>query len=250
VLKDGLSRACRAHAEYVVRNLEDPGFRRIGPHREDSKLPGYTPEGADTAQASVINLTSTSYLPEQFDPRGVFAIDNLIGTFFHRVPLLHPQLRHVGYGTYRGQKGRVNNYVTVIDIRDSRRKDLERGWVVLYPGDRQNEVPTTFLNTEHPSPTPAEGVGKKLGYCVTATFAPTVRVQDAQATLQVVDAAPLDAWVSTPTQPATDRGLQMNTVCIIAKKPLQPRTTYTATVTATVDGKPFERAWRFTTAKQ
>jgi hypothetical protein len=135
----------------------------------------------------------------------------------------------------------------VVDVRDGRRISPKRDRVVLYPGDGQKNVATTFLNNEHPSPTPPEGVGKKLGYCVTAIFPPGAKVENAEATLLGPNSATLEAWVSTPSRPATDRALQMNTVCIIAKAPLRPQTSYTVTVTATVDGRELWRTWRFTT---
>jgi hypothetical protein len=56
--------------------------------------------------------------------------------------------------------------------------------------------------------------------------------------------------VSTPSRPTPSASFQGNTVCLIAKAPLRPHTTYTATVTGTVDGKPWRRTWTFTTGAE
>jgi uncharacterized protein YkwD len=250
VLRDTLSKGCLLHADYLAFNYHHPTFAAEGPHRENRDLPGYTAQGEETARNSVINFITAPNEPPGLDPREQIAVDSLMSTFFHRVPLLHPDLRHVGIGTARGRQKGQWHWVTVVDIRDSRRSGGSRGWVVLYPGDGQKDVPTTFLNTEHPSPTPPEGFGKKLGYCVTATFAAATKVAGAEARLTGPDGEALDAWVSSPSRPAAGAQVQMNTVCIIAKTPLRPMTTYTATVNASVDGKDQRRSWSFTTGAE
>jgi uncharacterized protein YkwD len=246
----GLSRPSQAHAAYLVRNLDNPTTRRLGPHTEDPSLPLYTPAGADAAHNSIINYYMTSADPAHYNPGDSQAVDSLMSTFFHRVPLIHPNLRHVGIGIAQEKQDRLYRWVTVIDIRDSRRRAGGRDWVVLYPGDGQTDVPTTFINTEHPSPTPPEGAGKKLGYCVTATFPHGVRVENAEATLSGPGDAALAAWVSTPSRPTPSAAFQGSTVCLIAKAPLRSSTSYTATLRAVVDGKEVGKSWTFTTGRE
>jgi hypothetical protein len=250
-LDDTLSHGCAAHAAYLVRHHDHPSTRDLGAHGEDPKLPGYTKEGEQAGHSSVIETWTCTQGPEQFDPSDVMAVDGLMSTFFHRISLIHPNLRHVGFGWAHGrrEKEKDNVWVTVIDIRDSWRRDGPGGWVLLYPADGQNDVPTTFENFEVPNPTPPEGTGKKLGYCVTVTFADGTNVENAEATLAGPEGVPLEAWVSTPSRPIIP-GRQKNTVCLIAKAPLRPHTTYTATVSGTVDGKPWRRTWTFTTGAE
>lgn len=87
-LDETLSRGCQAHAEYLARNLEHPKAQGLGVHEEDPALPGATKEGAAAGTASVIAV-----LP---DPRD--AVDGWIATLYHRIPLLDPRVKRIGFG--------------------------------------------------------------------------------------------------------------------------------------------------------
>jgi uncharacterized protein YkwD len=249
-LDEELSKGCKAHAAYLARHHDHSRTRELGPHKEDPNLEGYSPEGEQAGRTGAIYVVKTNLDPHKYDPSDVEAVDSLVSTFFHRIPLLHPDLRHMGFAYALQRKGKDSVWVTVMDIRDTRRPDGSSGWVVLYPGAGQADVPTTFTNFEQPNPTPPEGFGKSLGYCVTATFARSTKVEDAEATLADASGTPVAAWVTTPTRPAGERNMQQNTVCLIAKSPLKPRTAYTATVTARVDGQDWKRSWTFTTGAE
>jgi uncharacterized protein YkwD len=249
-LDEETSKGCKVHAAYLARNYDNPRTRALGPHKEDPNLEGYTPEGDQAGRNGAILSVKTNINPNKYDPSDVEAVDSLVSTFYHRLPLLHPDLRRVGFGWARHAQGKESVWVTVLDIRDSRRPKGLRDWVVFYPAADQADVPTTFLNNELPNPTPPEGAGKRLGYCVTVSFANGIKVEDAEASLAEGTGGPLAAWVTTPTRPGADPRLQQNTVCLIARAPLKPRTTYTATVTARVDGKDWKRSWKFTTGAE
>jgi len=83
-----LSAGCEKHAQYLRLNLNHPSTEGLGMHNEDPKLPGYTPEGAIAGKAGVITVNS--------DP--LSAIPAWIDTLYHRVPLIEPNLRRVGFG--------------------------------------------------------------------------------------------------------------------------------------------------------
>ena len=91
VLDDELSKACRLHARYLVRNIDRPEVRGLGMHDEDPSLPGATPEGRRAGRASVVSQESD----------GDGAVDGWMNTLFHRIPLLDPDLKKVGYGCAR-----------------------------------------------------------------------------------------------------------------------------------------------------
>lgn len=106
-LDDELSRGCRLHAAYVVRNLEDPKVGGIGIHDEDPSLPGYTKEGARAGAASVIALA----------PDAAESVDSWMATLYHRLPLLDPRVRRVGYGqAFHPTRG----WATVLDAISGR----------------------------------------------------------------------------------------------------------------------------------
>src|SRR5262249_55549004 len=88
VLDERLSRGCRLHARYVVRNLEHPKAAGLGIHDEHANLPGYTEEGARAGKRGVIAVVS--------DPAD--SLTGWMATIYHRVPLLDPSVDRIGWG--------------------------------------------------------------------------------------------------------------------------------------------------------
>jgi uncharacterized protein YkwD len=108
-LDPSLSRGCLAHARYVSRNVNHPAVQGLGIHEQDKRLPGATPEGAKAGKGSVIAIIS--------DP--VESVDGWMATLYHRVPLLDPRLKRIGYG----QELVVNRgWVTVLDADSGRER--------------------------------------------------------------------------------------------------------------------------------
>lgn len=87
-LDERLSRGCQSHAKYVVRNLDHPKLAGLGIHDEDESLPGYSAEGARAGRRSVI--------AQQSEPGD--SVANWMATLYHRVPLLDPAIRRIGWG--------------------------------------------------------------------------------------------------------------------------------------------------------
>ena len=98
----GLSRGCALHADYVARNLDHPKVQGLGIHEEDASLPGATPLGAKAGKAAVIAVIT--------DP--VDSIDGWMATLYHRIPLLDPHLKRLGYGQALHP---TRGWVTVLD---------------------------------------------------------------------------------------------------------------------------------------
>jgi uncharacterized protein YkwD len=107
VLDEKLSAACRAHARYLVRNWKAPAVKGLGVHKEDMNLPGATPEGARAAGRSVI--------ADSFDVNRV--VTDWMGTLYHRIPLISPDLQKIGYGQAQIPSG---NWAPVLDARGGR----------------------------------------------------------------------------------------------------------------------------------
>ena len=72
-------------------------------HDEAPSLPGATPEGRRAGRASVISR----------EPDSGASVDGWIDTLFHRVPLLDPELKTVGYACVRLPD---QGYVCVMNI--------------------------------------------------------------------------------------------------------------------------------------
>ena len=233
VLDPILSKGCAAHAEYLVRNVDHPSTEGLGLHAEDAKLPGYTKEGERAGKASVIFLGL----------EGTAAVEGWIGSLFHRIPLLQSRLKKVGYGLARGGPAKVT---VVLDATNGLGVGKDAP-AVLYPAEGQKDVPLVF-SVEIPDPIP-ESDDKKAGYPLTAIFGEGSLVKDVKAILKDASGKEVPFWLSTPEKPA-HKDYQRNTVGLIPKEPLQQIATYTATVSARVNGKAWTKTWSFLTAEK
>lgn len=243
-IDEALSKACDLHAKYLVTNSGHPSLEGGGAHHEDPKLPGYTEEGAKAGMASVIAY----YRVDR-------AVDGWIGTFFHRIPLLHPNLKKIGGGQASG--GRTG-HVVLLDCQSNVGGDAidPKLAILAFPKDGAKDVELDF-NGEWPDPIP-QGASRPTGYPVTLSFFDRQDVRGVTAELRV-GAPPkgpkdkpgklVDFHVSTPEKPAVPEEDRDNsrTICLLPKLPLSPKTTYTVTIKATVGEAPFERTWSFTT---
>jgi Cysteine-rich secretory protein family len=229
-----LSKGCVAHAQYLVKNADQPSAKSLGMHKEDPELPGYTREGSKAAASSVIYPTD--------DP--VAAVDGWMATLFHRLPLLDPRLTRVGLGYAKGDKSGG-----FFMVNTSARDGPAGAKPVLFPADKQEDVPLNFT-PERPDSLP-ESKDKIAGYPITALFPASVTVKDLTVLLKDAAGNEVDFWLSTPEKPAGDQKLfQRNAVCLIAKAPLKPGTTYTVTIKAKVSQKAWSESWSFTTVKK
>jgi hypothetical protein len=224
-----LSAGCVAHAKYLIKNEGHASTQGLGAHSEDKKLPGYSVEGEKAAKSSDIHFV---------DP--VKAVDGWMASLFHRVPILHPHLKTVGIGA---EKGGQWGWVTLLDVMSGRVAGRTAG-PVAWPVDKQTDVPLAF-GGEIPNPIPEDKDGK-AGYPITVTFVNSEPVKEATATLKAGKDA-VEVWLSSPEKPADPR-YQANTICLFPKDVLKPGTTYTVTMSAKVNNKPWTKTWSFTTA--
>jgi uncharacterized protein YkwD len=106
-LDERLTQGCRQHARYVARNADHAAVQGLGIHKEDASLPGATPEGARAGREAVI-----ATLPDPLQ-----AIDSWMSTLYHRIPILDPDLRRLGYGQAQLPNG---HWVAVLDVGSGR----------------------------------------------------------------------------------------------------------------------------------
>ncbi len=223
------TKGCKAHAEYLIKYGSGKS-----PHSEDKNSPGYTEEGAKVAPISVI-----AFIKPPTD------VDRFMASFYHRMPLIHTQVKHVGYGcATNGSK-----WASVIEcysgLRPSKKEDPE---FVLYPAVDQKNVPLGF-STEVPSPLPKDHKGS-AGHPVTISFFKNQKIKDVK-TLFKDEEKEIECYVSTPEKPApAGSASQYNTICLIPKGALKSGIKYTVEVSCTVDGKEFTKKWSFTTKEK
>ncbi len=99
-----LSAGDRAHVQYLLANYADAlrggAFPGEEMHEEREGSPGYTPEGAAAGRQSDVDFVYW----HGHKPDGLvnFAVLDWISGAFHRLPLLNPSLRRVGYYDFCG----------------------------------------------------------------------------------------------------------------------------------------------------
>ncbi len=236
VLDDALSRGCRAHARYLALNLGQSATAGLGAHDEDLSLPGASEEGRAAGKASDIAIGD-------HDP--LAGIDGWMATLYHRVPLLEPHLKSVGYGCARSKR---LGWVVVVNIAAGRERG-PRPVPVFYPAPDQRGVPLHFpIGGEEPNPIPDDNTGK-AGYPITASFPQNNPLRASSGTLTDAAGRDVPAWFSSPELPANAKFVkhQGTTVCLIPKAPLRPNATYEVVLRGRLGDQPWEKAWKFTT---
>ncbi len=208
-------------------------------HPEDKGKPGYTPEGHEAGQRSILSMGT---------PADKVAFGMGV-TYFHRIDVIRPDTLLFGVG-YAGRYGGI-------DGRAGMRKGTPKTcWPVLCPAPGQEDVPLRY-GKEAPDATPGDA---EAGYPVTVQFH-TGKLKLARHALRALPAAnaalPPAARAALPAVPCYSFDPQtgaangmtgyLRCVCIIPKDPLQPGTAYEVELEVEVDGAPWTRTWRFTT---
>ncbi len=224
-----LMQATHKHADYYVLNGG-------GAHTETPGLPGFT--GASIHDRAVAaGYPRNSWVDEDvaFNTDAIDNVDLFVATVFHRLPLLHPSAIAIGYATASGN-GRA---IMVIDVGLDQNYDPGLDLPVVYPGLGQTDVPRLWYAYESPNPVP--GVPNPVGSPLTVSFLIAQSVQWGSVSLVSAGGAAVDVVLAEgPTW--------RKSLGIVPRTPLAAGTTYTATVTGTVDGAGFTKTWSFTTA--
>jgi FHA domain-containing protein/cysteine-rich secretory family protein len=128
---NALSSADEKHARYLVANQADvirTGKIGASIHDEDPARPYFTQEGKTAGALSDVDAV---YSDPPETPEVSWAIDNWITGPFHRMWLLNPALRQVGYGQFC-EKGIC---AAALNIQSGIEADPEATAPVMYPPD-------------------------------------------------------------------------------------------------------------------
>jgi hypothetical protein len=236
-----ISAGCLAHAKYLVKNVHPLKGAPVNPHDESKDLAGYTKEGEQAGQKAEISFSRGG------NAFGADVIDGFMNCFYHRIAFIRPDLARIGFAQVRfGDK----ECWMVLDARSGREPGEHSSQTVAYPADKQKNIPLLFTEHESPDPLPPEGRNNRAGFPITVTFPESAKVEGADLILRDGTGKEVAGWFSSPEKPAGKREQQYNTVALIPKAPLRVRTTYTATLSATVDGKELRKTWVFTTVSK
>lgn len=204
-----LSERCFQHARYMAENSDLT-------HQQNPSLPYASPDGQICAQHGNVWLGwGTRWQP-------VHAIDGWMESVGHRLWMLYPTLRLVGFGFYTTASGLQS--AAALDVLSYFNEGVDYpGWPIRYPAVDQAGVPATAypitLHWRYFGPTPV----------VTTTD------------VRVVGGTPLPHTVSTDL-PAGHKG-----IVIIPAQPLPALSTIEVTVAGSYDGRPFTYRWQFQT---
>jgi hypothetical protein len=223
-----LSAGALAHVRYLHAN-PDQMAKWPDAHEEWPDREGYSVEGSAAGLRSVI-------APDVRQPQD--AIDAWMATFYHRLPLLAPGLRGIGFAHEQG--------IAVLDAGS-----LVEPWAsperfVLWPYEGMKDVPRRFRR-ELPNPVPGESQAA-WGYPVTIQGG----LEDQAMTMRLYAGKPgasreVECHLSTPWHPTNPELAPPEAACLIPKSPLEPSTTYTVVIEHLAKGEGL--TWTFKTGR-
>jgi hypothetical protein len=224
-----LSKGCYNHAKYLVINKNSPRTAGMNAHEEDMRLEGCTVDGKFAGKHSVIHYVAPTE-----------AIEGWVKTFYHRIPLLQPELKEIGISFFEKDGYIVSLIDCISGLKGESSKD-----VVFYPAENQKEIPTT-MGPEIPHPIGKEGT---YGFPITIYFAKRQKITNVSFTLTSIGGKAIDCYLSVPEKPATYFD-QWNSICAIPKKSLTANTKYFVTVNCIANGKTFKKTYNFKTIEK
>ncbi len=224
-----LSAGCLRHAQYLELNREQLALWPEA-HEEFPDKEGFSTGGAWAGGHAVI-------YPEVKGPAQ--AIDGWMGTFYHRLPLIHPGLLMIGYGQEDG--------TAVLDCSSLVAPPYEEQIHVAWPPDGMKGVSPVFT-PELPNPVPGQEQAA-LGTAVTLQvwWWEDEMGRDIEMSLHLGTAKGpvVDCHFSTPGNPTNPDLAPKSAWCLLPKNHLSKGQKYT--VVATVLPDDTRIVWSFTT---
>ncbi len=235
-----LNTAASSHAAYVLANA-DLYATGLSVHEQDPEQPGFLGERFWERLAAV-GYNGTAFREVvAYHAQPATAIAHWMETIYHRLPLIHPNAQHVGYG----EAHLVNDRVNVMDV------GAGDGWSpripggVAWPPDGATQVALAWDGLESPQPlSPPNGFPS--GPVITLTFPNGTDFAIAEHRLTNMSTGEIIAHVFADQN--NDPNLaKESSVAMYANEPLQPAATYSVQMKGVVDGAVFERQWSFST---
>ncbi len=205
----------------------------MSPHSEDPNWP--PPCHGDLgarAEAAGVQGGVAEVMAFMGDPVG--SVDGWVATLYHRLPLLDPGTKEIGYGMG-----------SACDTINSTVGGSASTWEVAYPYDGQTDVDTCWNGAESPKPAPPPSGHYPSGPVITLQFgsAITFTINESSITNPYGQKIPHTLLV-----PNNDPNLAGSATVSLIPNKLKPGTTYTVRLAGTKVGEPWEKEWSFTTA--
>jgi hypothetical protein len=223
------------HSEYLVKNNGHPSTDGLGAHNEDPSLPGYTADGEHAGHASDIG---------QEPP--VEAMCAMLGTLYHRIPLLHPDLKKVGIGWLPKANDPQDGWCCIDCNTGMGAKNDKAPRLVMFPAPGATDVQRAFDN-ELPDPIPP-GEDKDSGIAITLSWFGDGKISGGEMEVKV-NGAVVPGYFSSREAPARKDHGNGNTLCFIPKDVLPANAKVEVKAKTELEGKPLEKSWTFTTGE-
>ncbi|HIN85496.1 MAG TPA: CAP domain-containing protein [Myxococcales bacterium] len=240
--KSSLNNAAQAHASYVLHNADLYDNKQLSVHEEMSDRPGFTGvrfwERMEHAQYA--SNAFREVIAYQAHPAG--AVAHWMETVYHRLPLLHPSARHMGYAQLTNGDSQIN----VLDMGTGNVDPLTIPDGVAWPPPNARDVSLSWDGLESPQP-PAPAGGYPSGPVITLTFPPIKLIEITHHKIVDLDqnSAALAHVLLTPNNDPNLHG--ESSIALYTNNPLSPGHSYQVTIEGIVDDHHFKRSWRFTT---
>jgi len=225
-----LCTSAQNHCNYYATNNASATCRAASPHSEIAGCPEYTGADIGTRMRAAGYGGRGGFECMSFLGNPASSVKSLIDTVYHRIPILSPWLRDVGYGGTRG--------CDTLDFGTGPAAD--KTITAVYPYDGQINVPLSFNGAfEGPNP-PTPSTGWPSGYPITL-FGQGITVTSHQIVVDGGTAALPHVWLDG------DATLGNTAKVLYTEKPLTANTTYRVTIEGTTAAGSVRFDWRFTT---
>lgn len=239
-----LTKSASNHQAYIYLNykepnfsfhIEDPtklGFTGLGPF-DRAHFAGYATNGRVSEDAAFHNTKSSAF-------------QRLIDTVYHRNDLMKQSYRDIGSNWSESPDG-GGSLIVNIGYKTAQRNASD--FVMVYPRDGQTNISKSMCG-ESPWPFPEIKVEQGctlVGYPISFIAEAS---QDLLVTsftvVEGTQTTPMSAWLLTKSNDP-NLYLQKNEAYLTAKGALKPNTQYSVSFSGSINGKPVEKKWSFTT---
>jgi uncharacterized protein YkwD len=168
------------------------------------------------------------------------ALDMIMDSTYHRLRLLDPRLKYIGYGFYKSGMNSIN----VFDLGYMNDSEQEKDWeTIAYPVNEQTEVKVSWDGNESPDPLP-NGTNKPLGYPVSILFKKEIK-KIIKAEILDNNNKPVNCFMISPFTDLNNK--QINGIILVPKKTLDFNTRYTVNIKIKYADEDKDYTWTFIT---
>jgi hypothetical protein len=233
-LQPTLDTSAADHCEYYAANVSSATCV-ADPHVEVSGCTDYVAAQFYTRETDAGYTGQPAFEDMAFDDNGTTSTQQFIDSVWHRIPILSPWVRDMGYGGATG--------CDTIDFGVGAATADTVTAVYPYPG--QSGVPTSFNGTYEGPPPPEPPGGWPSGYPVT-TYLKGAKTASVHTITVLGSTTPLDHQIISPGD-ADAMGLVTDEFILYTNAPMTAATHYHVHVEATGTSGSVTFDWVFTT---